>query len=104
MLASFLQPDPFNYFWGSGIGTNLGASVVWGFLAGLIGVFVARKVKAAWKRLHSKLDDHQDAIGELHAKLDAHRKDHSEQMRAIHQELGAINTRLATKRSGKAVE
>ena len=57
-LATFLQPDALNYFFGSGIGTNIGASIVWGFLAGLNGLFIARKIKAAWARLHGKIDAH----------------------------------------------
>ncbi len=48
--GSFLEPDPFNYFFGSGIGTNLGSSILWGFVAGLLGVFVGRKIKAEWAK------------------------------------------------------
>jgi hypothetical protein len=71
--GNFLEPNPFTYFFGTGIGTNLGASIVWGFLAGLLGMFVARKVKAAWARLHAKIDAHHD---ELHSRLDAHEEMH----------------------------
>lgn len=42
--------DPINYFFGAGIATNIGASLIWGFLAGLLGMVVARKVKAEWAK------------------------------------------------------
>jgi hypothetical protein len=72
--GSFLEPDPFNYFFGYGIATNIGASLLWGFIAGFIGYFVARKVKAAWARLHAKLDAHH---AETHKQLDVHAELHA---------------------------
>lgn len=56
--GSFLEPDPFSYFFG------------YGFLAGFVGYFVARRVRAAWARLHAKLDVHTESHEELHVKLD----------------------------------
>jgi hypothetical protein len=79
--GNFLEPNPFTYFFGTGIGTNIGASIVWGFLAGLLGMFVARKVKAAWARLHSKIDAH-------HKHQDEHNAWVADHMAAIHRKVG----------------
>lgn len=81
--GSFLEPSPWQWFFGAGIGTNIGASILWGLLAGFIGYFIAKKCRAAWTRLHSKLDAHQAS---LHARLDAHEelhRKHAEKLDAI---------------------
>jgi hypothetical protein len=56
----------FDYLFGSGIGTNIGASLIWGFAAGFIGYFIAKRVRRAWAHLHTRID-------ELHARHDEHR-------------------------------
>jgi hypothetical protein len=58
-------------WWKAAIWGNIFASILWGFAAGFIGYFVAKKIRAAWAGLHAKLDAHHD---EMHAKLDAHRE------------------------------
>ena len=54
---------------------------MWGFLAGLLGVFVARKVKAAWARLHTKLDAHAKHV-------DEHNEWVADHLAAIHRKQG----------------
>jgi hypothetical protein len=70
---------PLEYLFGSGLGTNIGASIIWGFLAGLLGVFIARKLRRAWARLHSRIDD-------LHVRHD----EHAEALRAVHDKLDRL--------------
>jgi vacuolar-type H+-ATPase subunit I/STV1 len=112
--GSFLEPDPFNYFFGAGLGTNLGASVVWGFLAGFLGYFLARKVKRAWRRLHARLDEHHrtvlehdkrvgSSLAELHEKHDERHEQLAAQVATLAERqaeiaglLSAVDTRLAT--------
>lgn len=64
--GSFLEPTPWDWLFGAGIGTNIGASIIWGFLAGFVGYLVAKRLKQAWRGLHAKLDRHRELTEELH--------------------------------------
>jgi hypothetical protein len=64
--GSFLEPNPWAWLFGAGIGTNIGASIIWGFLAGLLGVFVGRKLKAVWAHLRSHTEHQSRMIEEIH--------------------------------------
>lgn len=55
-----------NWLWGSGIGTNIGASIIWSVLVGCIGYFVAKRIRSAWRRMHAKLTRHQQLTEEIH--------------------------------------
>jgi hypothetical protein len=77
--GSFLEPNPLDYFFGAGIGVNIGASLVWGFIGGLIAYVVARHVKRAWAGLHARID-------ELHARHD----EHAEGLRALREKLDKL--------------
>lgn len=68
--GGFLEPNPLDYLFGNGIGTNIGSSIIWGFLAGLIGIAVAKKIKREWSALHERLDRLHASHKELHKKLD----------------------------------
>jgi hypothetical protein len=70
MGAGIFGPSLLDWLFGGGIGTNIGASIVWGLAAGFAGYFLARKVRRAWERLHSKLDRHASLHDEHAAKLD----------------------------------
>jgi len=64
--GGFLEPDPFNYFFGNGIATNIGASVLWGFAAGLLGLWVAKKVKTAWARHKAHQEWEANVLATIH--------------------------------------
>ncbi|MFZ1925301.1 MAG: hypothetical protein WAU42_04060 [Solirubrobacteraceae bacterium] len=64
--GSFLEPSPWQWMFGAGIGTNIGASIIWGFAAGLLGMFVARKVKAAWAHLRAHQEHQSRLVEEMH--------------------------------------
>jgi hypothetical protein len=55
-----------DYLFGAGIGTNIGASLVWGSAAGFIGYFVARKVRAAFQRIHEHNEWSARQLARLH--------------------------------------
>lgn len=66
----FFFAPPHETFIHGNIWGNIFASIIWGFFAGFIGYLVAKKVKAAWARLHRRLDVHEQHH-EAHArKLD----------------------------------
>lgn len=56
--GSFLEPNAWAWAFGPGIGTNLGASVLWGFGAGLLGYVVQRKVRAEWQAHKRRTEAH----------------------------------------------
>ena len=61
--GSFLEPNAGQWLFGAGIGTNIGASIIWGFLAGLLGMWVARHLKAIWGKVrehHRVMEAHAD--------------------------------------------
>lgn len=61
------QPDPFNYFFGEGIGTNLGASAV-GLAIGY--AWGRRRFKAIHRKLDAHHAHHVKRADEMHEKLD----------------------------------
>jgi hypothetical protein len=65
--AAIFQPDPLNYLFGAGIGTNIGASIFWAFVAGGAGYWL----KGHLGRIHAKLDRLHASHKALHEKLDA---------------------------------
>lgn len=71
------------WLFGGGIGTNIGASIIWGLIAGFIGYFIARAVRQAWVQLHNRID-------ELHVRHDAHR-DHLNRIETTLDEILHVN-------------
>jgi hypothetical protein len=68
------QPNILSYLFGVGIGTNLGASIVWGGIALIAGYTFARvKVLPAWRAhtrsvtaIHDRLDHHERMLTAIH--------------------------------------
>jgi H+/gluconate symporter-like permease len=56
--AAIFQPTFLQWTFGAGIGTNVGASILWGFLAGIIGYFFAKFLRREFQKLHAKIEEH----------------------------------------------
>lgn len=75
MLAAYFAPldakgGLLGWLFGGGIGTNIGASLIWGLTAGVVGYLLARKLRAAWVRLHVRHDEQAQSLKSLHRKID----------------------------------
>jgi hypothetical protein len=66
-VAAIFQPDPLNYLFGAGIGTNIGASIFWALIAGGFGYWIRGHIR----KIHQKLDQLHASHEALHAKIDA---------------------------------
>jgi hypothetical protein len=70
-MAGIFQPDPLNYLFGAGIGTNVGASIFWGIVAGAFGYWLRGHIR----QIHAKLNRLHRSHQALHEKLDRLAKD-----------------------------
>ncbi len=85
-MAGIFQPDPLNYLFGSGIGTNLGAALVWIPIGGVLGVLWSKTKYWPLNAIHAKLDHLHASHEALHAKLDHLHESHRE----LHEKLDAL--------------